>query len=195
MEDITVDDVVLADENPGCRCRAGWSSAQRANMGASKTGTARKEAGRVVLRSRHGTDFTDKLPRIAAAVRSLPVENGLLDGEAVAFRPDGHSDFEALRTKRGAAEAAFVAFDLLQINGENRRKLPLEVRRAELAMLVAGIDAISFSEAIETEGALVFAKACELGLEGIVSKRVGGAYWSGRCRNWLKVKKSGLPGR
>ena len=149
---------------------------------------ALKSAGRVVLRSRHGTDFTDKLPRIAAAVRALPVDNALLDGEAVVFRPDGHSDFAALRTKRGAAQASFVAFDLLQIYGEDRRKLPLEVRRAELATLVAGAHAIQFSEAIEAEGALVFRKACEMGLEGIVSKRLGGAYWSGRCRNWLKVK-------
>ena len=96
--------------------------------------------------------------------------------------------FEALRTKRGAAQAAFVAFDLLQIDGEDRRKLPLEVRRAELAALVAGAEAIVFSEAIEAEGALVFKKACELGLEGIVSKRLGSLYWSGRCRNWMKVK-------
>jgi len=57
-----------------------------------------------------------------------------------------------------------------------------------LASLVAGIDAISFSEAIDAKGAVVLAKACELGLEGIVSKRLGGAYWSGRSRNWLKVK-------
>jgi len=48
--------------------------------------------------------------------------------------------------------------------------------------------AIMFSEALEDDGALVFAKACELGLEGIVSKRLGGLYWSGPCRNWLKVK-------
>ena len=147
-----------------------------------------KSADRVVLRSRHGTDFTDKLPRIAAAVRALPVADALLDGEAVVFRPDGHSDFAALRTTRGAAEAAFVAFDLLSIDGGDRRKLPLEVRRAELEALVAGLDAIMFSEVIDADGAVVFAKACELGLEGIVSKRLGGAYWSGRVRNWLKVK-------
>ena len=104
------------------------------------------------------------------------------------FRADEHSDFEALRTRRGAAQAAFVAFDLLQIDGEDRRNLALELRRAELATLVAGIDAIMFSEAIDAEGVLVFRKACEMGLEGIVSKRLGGAYWSGRCRNWLKVK-------
>ena len=124
---------------------------------------------------------------IAAAMRVLPADV-VLDGEAVVFRPDGHSDFTALRTKYGAAEAAFVAFDLLRVEGEDRRKEPLEVRRATLESVVAGCDGILLSEAIEAEGALVYAKACEMGLEGIVSKRLGGRYWSGRCRNWVKVK-------
>jgi bifunctional non-homologous end joining protein LigD len=148
----------------------------------------RKEAGRVTLWSRHGTDFTDKLSRIAEAVRSLPVESALIDGEAVVFRPDGYSDLAALRTKRGAERAIFVAFDLLQVDGEDMRKLPLEVRRADLATLIEPNGAIIYSEAIEGDGAIVFAKACEMGLEGIVSKRLGGVYWSGLCRNWLKIK-------
>ena len=149
---------------------------------------ARKDAGRVALWSRHATDLTDRFPRIAEAVRSLPADDVLLDGEAVVFRPDGHSDFTALRTNRGADAARLVAFDLLHVDGEDRRKLPLEVRRAELDALVAGINAIMFSEAIEAEGAIVFQKAVEMGLEGIVSKRVGGAYWSGRVGNWVKSK-------
>ncbi len=149
---------------------------------------ARKEAGRVALWTRHLTDFTDRLPRIAEAVRSLPVDGALVDGEAVVFRPDGHSDFAALRTKRGAERAAFVAFDLLNVEGKDFRKLPLEVRRARLEALIEPGSAIMFSEAIEGDGALVFAKACELGVEGIVSKLLGGVYWSGPSRNWLKVK-------
>jgi ATP-dependent DNA ligase len=56
--------------------------------------------------------------------------------------------------------------------------------------LVAGADGVQFSEAIAAEGELVFAKACELGLEGIVSKRVGSLYKSGRCRNWLKTRNT-----
>jgi len=154
---------------------------------------ARKEAGRVILWTRHGTDFTDRLPRIAEAVRSLPVDSVLIDGEAVVFRPDGHSDFESLRTKRGAERATFVAFDLLNVEGEDFRKSPLEVRRAELETLTEPNGASIFSEAIESEGAIVFAKACELGIEGIVSKRLG-VYWSGPCRNWLKVKKPAFRG-
>jgi bifunctional non-homologous end joining protein LigD len=65
--------------------------------------------------------------------------------------------------------------------------LPLEIRRAQLDAVVAGIDAILFSQAIDAEGAVVF-KACEMGLEGIISKRLGGPYWSGWVKNWLKVK-------
>jgi bifunctional non-homologous end joining protein LigD len=60
---------------------------------------ARKDGGWVTLWSRHGTNFTDRLPRIGEAVCSLAAESALIDGEAVVFRPDGHSDFAALRTK------------------------------------------------------------------------------------------------
>jgi bifunctional non-homologous end joining protein LigD len=104
------------------------------------------------------------------------------------FRPDGHSDFTALRTNRGAAQASLVAYDLLQFEGEDWRRMPLEVRRAQLESLVGGIDGLTFSDALNDEGSIVFAHACRLGLEGIVSKRLGSVYSSGRCRNWLKVK-------
>ena len=112
----------------------------------------------------------------------------LIDGEAVAFRSDGHSDFAALRTKAGSARACLVAFDLLSLNGEDLRQRPLEERRGALARLVHGIEGILFSEALAVEGALVFAKACEMGLEGIVSKRRGSRYRSGNSRQWLKSK-------
>jgi bifunctional non-homologous end joining protein LigD len=115
--------------------------------------------------------------------------------EAIVFRPDGHSDFAALRTNRGAAQASFVAYDLLQFQGEDWRSMPLEVRRAQLESLVGESDAIKFSEAIEGDGAIVFAHACKLGLEGIVSKRLGGLYAGGRCRNWLKVKNPAFESR
>ena len=74
---------------------------------------ARKDGSRVTLWSRYGTNFTDRLPKIAEAVCSLAAESALIDGEAVVFRPDGHSDFAALRTKAGSARACLVAFDLL----------------------------------------------------------------------------------
>jgi bifunctional non-homologous end joining protein LigD len=149
---------------------------------------AHKQGERVSLWSRYGADFTDRLPGIAEAVGKLPAESALIDGEAVAFRLDGRSDFGALRTKAGGAEAGLVAFDLLNLDGEDLRQRPLEERRDKLARLVRGVDGLLFSEAIEGEGAIVFAHACEMGLEGIVSKRHGSLYRIGTSRSWRKSK-------
>jgi bifunctional non-homologous end joining protein LigD len=132
----------------------------------------------VRLWTRYGTDFTGRLPAIADAVRDLPADNALIDGEAVVFRPDGHSDFAALRTRAGGERAAFVAFDLLNLDGEDFRQRPLEERREALEQLVADVDDIQFSIAVAAESALVFDYARKFGLEGIVSKRVGSRYKS-----------------
>jgi len=91
-------------------------------------------------------------------------------------------------TKRGGAQASLVAFDLLRLEGVDLRLRPLEARRETLMWLVDGVDRILFSEALAAEGAIVFAKASELGLEGIVSKRQGSLYRGGRSRNWLNTK-------
>jgi bifunctional non-homologous end joining protein LigD len=147
---------------------------------------ARKQGARVEVWSRRGTDFTARFSNIAEAVGSLPVDNALIDGEAVAFLPGGHSDFAALRTKAGGARASLVAFDLLSLEGDDLRQRPLEERRNALSRLVHGVDSIQFSAAVAAEGATVFAHACQLGLEGIVSKRAGSRYKSGASRNWLK---------
>jgi bifunctional non-homologous end joining protein LigD len=104
------------------------------------------------------------------------------------LRADGRSDFEALLTKRGGEGAAYVAFDLLSLDGQDFRPRRLEDRRTALKRLVAGADGVLFSDAIKAEGALVFAKACDLGLESIVSKRSGSRYSSGAGRQWLKSK-------
>jgi bifunctional non-homologous end joining protein LigD len=147
---------------------------------------ARKQGARVEVWSRRGAVFNDRFPRIAEAVAALPVDNALIDGEAVVFLPDGHSDFAALLTKSGGERAAFVAFNLLALEGDDLRQRPLEERREALAQLVHDVDGVRFSEAVAAEGATVFAHACQLGLEGIVSKRAGSRYRSGPSRNWLK---------
>ena len=104
------------------------------------------------------------------------------------LRPDGHSDFEALRSRQ-AAEAVLIAFDLLELDGVDLRPLPIEDRWAELDhMLRKPPDGLLFSKPIEAEGAIVFEHACAMGLEGIVSKRRGSPYQSGRSRLWLKTK-------
>src|SRR6516225_9477317 len=92
-----------------------------------------------------------RFQRIAEAVRGLPVDEAMIDGEAVVFQDDGRSDFRALLTKRGWEQAALVAFDLLRLDGEDLRQRPLEKRREALMWLVAKRrgDGVVCSDAVE----------------------------------------------
>jgi bifunctional non-homologous end joining protein LigD len=149
---------------------------------------ALKQGDRIQVWSRRGVDFTSRFSRIAEAVRSLPADEALIDGEAVVFWDHGRSAFYELMTKRVGAQASLVAFDLLRLEGDGLRLRPIQARREALKRLLSGVNGILFSEALAAEGAVMFAKACELGLEGIVSKREGSFYQSGTSRNWLKTK-------
>ena len=90
-----------------------------------------------------------------------------------------------------------VAYDLLEIDGQDIRREPLQDRRTRLARLLRAprgkaaqniASGIVLSEAIEGKGEAMFREACHMGLEGIVSKRLGSPYVSTRTRNWLKIK-------
>lgn len=125
---------------------------------------------------------------IAAAIRQLPVD-AVVDGEAVTLTPAGLPHFHALRSRAGRTTAALYAFDLLEREGEDLRRLPIEQRRVLLAELLQPAPPnIVLSEAIEGDGPAVFAHACALGLEGIVSKRLGSRYKSGVSHDWRKIK-------
>ena len=118
---------------------------------------ARKQGERVEVWSRRGALFNHRFPRIAEAVGALPADHALIDGEAVVFLPDGHSDFAALLTKAGGERASFVAFDLLSL-GDDLRERPLEERREALAQLVAGADGVRFV----ANRSLMTARPCSL---------------------------------
>jgi bifunctional non-homologous end joining protein LigD len=78
---------------------------------------------------------------------------------------------------------------LIDLNGEDLRRSPIEGRKTALAKLVSRAGSrIQLNEHIEEDGATVFLHACKLGLEGIVSKRKGSPYASGRSPHWLKSK-------
>ena len=86
------------------------------------------------------------------------------------------------------------AFDLIELNGDDLRRDPLEVRKAKLASVLAKAGpGMRFNEHIEGDGPTVFAHACKLGLEGIVSKRLGSPYRSGRSQHWIKSKNPAAP--
>ena len=87
------------------------------------------------------------------------------------------------------------AFDLLELNGTDLRREPIEVRKATLASILRkSRPGVRLNEHLEhPEGAVVFQHACKMGLEGIVSKRLGSRYRSGRSPDWLKFKNPAAP--
>jgi bifunctional non-homologous end joining protein LigD len=87
--------------------------------------------------------------------------------------------------KGSSTRIVLIAFDLLYLNGRDIRKLPLFQRKAELKKIIAKTD-VQLSESFEIEGREMFAHACKLGLEGVVSKVRDSAYASGRGNNWVK---------
>jgi bifunctional non-homologous end joining protein LigD len=144
---------------------------------------ARREGTAVHLWSRNAAEYVGIMTRIVGGLRKLRVKSVTIDGEAVLFRPDGSCDFFALQDKKGLASAVLVAFDLLEMNGIDLRQLPIEDRREYLARLLsAPPDGLIFSESIVGDGHTVFEHACRRGLEGIVSKRAGSLYQSGRTK-------------
>ena len=151
---------------------------------------ARKEGPRVRLWSRTGRDWRNVFTGIALAVAALPATSLMIDGEAVVLHPDGTSDFHALASSRARA-ACLIAFDILQIDGMDMRTSPLEARRDLLAAILREHTSASlfFSEAVEGEtGAALFRHACNMGLEGIISKRKGSPYRSGPSTLWRKIR-------
>ena len=150
----------------------------------------RRDATRVRLLTRNGHDWTERFPLIVAAANTLKVRSCLLDGEAVACDGDGLPCFDRLRYRRQDAAVFLFAFDLLELDGADLRREPIEIRKATLASVLrkAGTG-IQINEHMEHDDALtVFQHACKMGLEGIVSKRLGSSYRSGRSRDWLKLK-------
>ena len=94
-----------------------------------------------------------------------------------------------MRRREAADTAILYAFDLIEHDGEDMRNLPFLARKTALARLLRKTKAgILFNEHIAEDGPIVFAHACRLGAEGIVSKKVNSTYRSGPCRVWIKVR-------
>jgi bifunctional non-homologous end joining protein LigD len=155
---------------------------------------ARKEGKRVRLYSRPGNDLTYRFPLIVEALAKLRSSSCIIDGEAVACGDDGRADFNRIRYRHHDAGVFLYAFDLIELNGDDLRREPLQVRKATLASVVARASpGLRFNEHLEADGPDVFHHACKLGLEGIVSKRKDSRYKSGRSPDWIKSKNPDAP--
>jgi ATP-dependent DNA ligase len=154
----------------------------------------RRDVAGVRLLTRNGHDWTDRYPLIAEAAGALRVRSFLIDGEAVACDGDGMPVFDWLRYRRQDARVFLFAFDLLELNGQDLRREPLETRKATLASLLRGsLPGLRLNEHLTHDGESVFRHACKMGLEGIASKRLGSRYRSGRSKDWLKFKNPAAP--
>ena len=157
-----------------------------------------KKNGRIVreakLLTRKGLDWTHRMPDIAQAAAKLNVTDAILDGEAVVLDEHGVSNFGELQAAFQEGKDRYItyfAFDILHLDGHNLRELPLLDRKQVLDGILAGDRSQSpmrLSEHFEGKGSEVFAKACALGAEGIVSKLASGNYHSERGAAWRKAK-------
>jgi bifunctional non-homologous end joining protein LigD len=154
----------------------------------------RVEGGEVTLKTRKGLDWTEKFEAIASEAKALP--DVLIDGEIVALDQHGAPDFSGLQAALSDGKTddlIFFAFDLLFADSEDLRRSPLGDRKARLKELLEdrgkrkqGV--IRYVEHFETGGEAILQSACKLSLEGIVSKKLGAPYHSGRSENWTKAK-------
>jgi ATP-dependent DNA ligase len=147
------------------------------------------------LLTRNGHDWSKRYPQILQAADALQKRSFLIDGEAVACNGDGVPVFDRLRYRRADDAVFLFAFDLLELSGQDLRREPLKVRKRQLATLLREAKiGLQLNEHLEHEdGGVVFRHACKLGLEGIVSKRLGSRYRSGRSPDWLKMKNPDDP--
>ena len=154
----------------------------------------RRDSTGIRLLTRNGNDWSDRFPLILAATTALKARSCLIDGEAVACDDNGLAVFERLRLKHDAGIIFLYAFDLLELDGQDLRREPIETRKATLASLLRSCGpGLRLVEHLDHGGDVVYRHACKLGCEGIVSKRLGSPYVSGRTPHWLKFKNPAAP--
>jgi bifunctional non-homologous end joining protein LigD len=142
--------------------------------------------------SRNQKDLGKKFPEITSSIATLDVHDAILDGEIVALDDRGRPSFQLLQGyDMGLVRPpiVFYAFDLLRINGEDLRGLPIEERKAKLAALLKNpLPAIRYSASFTENIDELLSRVRELSLEGLIGKRAGSKYDSKRSGAWIKIK-------
>ena len=161
---------------------------------------ASKSRGEALLLTRNGNDYTAVFPEIARAVKAMPFDEIIIDGEVVVMDDDGKPSFSRLQQrgalnspldiKRAAVElpAGFFAFDLLALDDYDLRTLPLVVRKKFLMEAIPKLGAVRALDHIEREGEAFLAQVSAMQLEGIIAKKADVPYRPGRTDAWLKIK-------
>jgi bifunctional non-homologous end joining protein LigD len=148
--------------------------------------------GRVKLYAITGADWSKRYPRIIAEAARFN-QSAIIDAEVVCLDGKGTAQFDLLHSRLNDGDAIAVAFDLLMFNGDDMRRKPFIERKAAGKLLFRSRDGIQYVEHTEGHGEKLFEAVCDLGLEGIVSKRLTSVYRSGPSRTWIKVKNPKAP--
>jgi bifunctional non-homologous end joining protein LigD len=157
--------------------------------------------GETILRTRSGRDVTATYPELRMIHELVDQVNAVLDGEIVAFDADGRDSFETLQQRMNLTKereiarvaktipVALVVFDLLWLDGHDTTQLKLEERRELLELIVETDHRLQVVTSVDGEGTAFVSGAKELGLEGVVAKRLGSPYLPGRrSPDWRKIK-------
>jgi bifunctional non-homologous end joining protein LigD len=150
--------------------------------------------GETTFKTRKGLDWAGKFPALMELASKLP--DCIIDTEVAALDSNGSPDFSALQAALSEGETddlVCFAFDLLFAIDTDLRRQPLRDRKAALQTLLDAASKqasqqIRYVEHFETSGAEVLKSACEMQLEGIISKQLDAPYRSGRGSDWLKAK-------
>jgi bifunctional non-homologous end joining protein LigD len=161
---------------------------------------AAKNGRNVSLRYRSGLDATAVFPEIVSALRRLPLDQFVLDGEVVVLDSDGSSSFRLLQqrgrlsNRRDIADAAarlpvtFFGFDLVAFEGLDTRSVPLLDRKNALGAMMPRLGHLRYVDHFVGIGEPLFDEVEQMGLEGIVGKRIDSSYVAGRSDSWLKIR-------
>jgi bifunctional non-homologous end joining protein LigD len=152
-----------------------------------------KDGGKVSLISRNGNELRARYPEVAEAVKSLAVDECVIDGEVVALDEEGRSSFQLLQgleMEGRKSPICFYIFDLLQLNGRSLLGLPLVSRKEVLTKVCEGIgDPIRYSGEIGGDARSLLAEVKRRGLEGLIGKLRDSVYEPGRRSGaWIKLK-------
>jgi bifunctional non-homologous end joining protein LigD len=152
-----------------------------------------KNKEKVLLLSRNQNELSARFPEIVDAVKNLPADECVIDGEVVALDEEGRSSFQLLQAREMEGRRSpiyFYAFDLLQLDGKSLVSLPLEARKSVLEKLCADAgDAIRYSGAIGGDANQLLKEVKRRGLEGIIGKLRNSVYEPGRRSGaWIKLK-------
>ena len=190
-------EVMLAEPREGAFTRDGWLFELKLD---GYRLIASKSRGEATLVTRNGNDYTAVFPEVARAVKALPFDECIVDGEVVCLDAQGKPSFARLQQrgtlsapmdiKRAAVElpATFFAFDFLAFEDYDLRPLPLLARKAIVMAALPKLGAVHPLDHIEREGEAFLAQVDTLGLEGIIAKRADSPYRGGRTDAWQKIK-------